>query len=193
MMSQRVYSKINGIFLILIGLVFIALSYYAEDPVSEKVEISSSLKSNNKKPVDLVNEHLQKSYDKEVIEKMNIINQNRVLAPNLKDVPEENPLTEDEISSLYGGVNYEDLVRRELSEKNAIEDRNYQNELEAKETEEKEEVQRRYREKYANTFLERARKEGLEVELDEDFKVKSVNKITPTKKSNGVSRNPNRN
>jgi hypothetical protein len=175
------------------GLVFIGVSYYSDDQDVEILEQSSKVKKDSRRPVDLVNEHLQKTYDKEVINKMNTINQNKVFAPKLKEIPEESPLTEEEISSLYGGASIEDLIRKDLNEKNAIEDKQYQSELERKEFEEQEEIQRKYREKYSKAFLEMTEKEGYQVELDENYRVKSVNKVAPTKKNYNSKRIPNRN
>lgn len=177
------YSKLNGIFLILIGFVFVVLSFYVDENVVEISNQSSKLKKDSRKSVDLINEHLLKSYDKEVMDNMNVINQNKMLAPKLKDAPEETQLSEEEINALYGGTQYEEFVRKELNEKNAIQDKIYQKELEDKEVAEKEEAQKKYRQKYAQTFLESARKDGYEVELDEDFRIKSVNKTASQKKT----------
>jgi hypothetical protein len=183
MSNQNIYSKLNGVFLILIGLVFVVLSFYVDDNIVESSNQSSKLKKDSRKSVDLINKHLLKSYDKEIMDNMNVINQNRMLAPKLKDAPEETRLSEEEISALYGGTQYEEFVRKELNEKNAIQDKIYQKELEDKEIAEKEEVQKRYRQKYAQTFIERARKDGYEVELDEDLRIKSVNKTANQMKS----------
>jgi hypothetical protein len=141
------------------------------------LEQSSVTQKSNKKPIDLINEHLQKTYDKDAIDKLNVENQNKVFAPSLKDTGEEAILTESEIDALYGGAKYEDLIRKEINARNAIEDKRYKNELEKKALADQELDQRKYREKYAPALFEKARREGFEVELDENFYIKNVIKI----------------
>lgn len=179
---QKSFPRINGFLLIVIGGFFLLMASLEEDALQSSEQSSQSEKP-NKKPIELINEHLQESYDKSLIDKLNVINQNRVLAPALKDSKEEAVLTESEIEALYGGANYEDLIRNELNTRNAIEDKRYRDELEQKEEAEREEEQKKYRQRYAPTFIEMARKDGYEIELDENYYVKSVDKIKDSKKT----------
>jgi hypothetical protein len=192
MSKEKVFSKINGLILVIIGLFFLVLSFFIDENFPQNKDQNIIKKKDNRKLVDLVNSHLQKSYDKEMMDNINIIHQNKVLAPSIKDSVEEIPLNEDEISALYDGNQYEDFIKKELNDKNAIQDKIEGRELETNEEIEKEAVQKKYRQKYAKFFLEKLKKEGYEVQLDEEYRVKAVSKIE-VKKDNNLKQYPSQN
>lgn len=175
----------TAIALFLSGLFFLILAIVSFDSTDSiwVPEESSNLKGDpSAKPIDLINKHLREVYDRQEIEKRNAENLNILTAPSIYQTPRVNPVynfddlpisfDQDSINELVGKdlKNYlqSTSIKRSLSEK--IQDEIVDGIAQKMQSED-------YKRSLADSIIQKAREEGYLVEIDDEYKVKSVKKI----------------
>jgi hypothetical protein len=163
-----------GLFILIVALVSIE---FQESPGDVGLNPANEVRA-----IDLVNKHLREVYDRQEIDRKNAENMNALTAPPLYKAPRVEPrfnfdelpisFDQDSIDELVG----QDLARfttgrvsaRSLNEQiqqEVINDINAATEQEIS------------KKALADAIIQKARKQGLDVQIDENFKIKSVRKI----------------
>lgn len=185
-----------GFILLLSGLFFVLLTlvYDSNDGSKNKNEKKINAEKNYlfntvKSPNDLVNEHLQKTYDNEQIKKLNTIHQNEILAPSLEQAREEVPFQED-MSISFETDDLSSLVGKDLNKdiRQSWEDTTLHNKIEEELSNDQKNAiaTKLYRDAYAKAYIQKAKDKGYQVQLDDEFRVISVKKIIEKKKGKSI-------
>jgi hypothetical protein len=184
-LKQKKFTRDIAIALLLAGLFLLILALVSLDSTDSLLlsgSDSSATGTTSSKPLELINKHLREVYDRQEIEKKNAENLNVITAPPIYKSPKDEPVynfdnlpisfDQDSINELVGKdlghfvhSNSSDRSLSEQIQDEVIDDisRKAQQEAEKK--------------SLAEAIINKAREKGLHVEIDDDFKIKSVKRI----------------
>lgn len=178
-MKQSRFSRDAAIALLLAGLFFLILAIVSLDSTDSILLPGDT--ANPAKPIELINKHLREVYDRQEMEKKNVENLNTITAPPIYKAPKVEPVynfdnlplsfDQDSINELIGKdlenfiPNVHDKSLSEQIQDEVINDMT--NKLQTEQN----------KKSLAEAIIKRARDKGYLIEIDDDYKVKSVKKI----------------
>ncbi len=178
-MKQSRFSRDAAIALLLAGLFFLILAIVSLDSTDSMLLPGEA--TNSAKPIELINKHLREVYDRQEMEKKNVENLNTITAPPIYKAPKVEPVynfdnlplsfDQDSINELIGKdlenfiPNVHDKSLSEQIQDEVINDMT--NKLQTEQN----------KKSLAESIIKRARDKGYLIEIDDDYKVKSVKKI----------------
>lgn len=183
MSQRRPFSKDAAIALLLAGLFILILAIISLDS-TDSIYIShdNGIADPSNKPIDLINKHLREVYDRQEIQKKNAENLNILTAPPIYHSPHVEPVYNfDNIPLSFDQDSINELIGKDLGtmahpkslnpslneqiQEEVINDINQKIEAENK------------KKNLAEAIIKRAKDYGYSIEVDDDYKVKSVKKI----------------
>lgn len=179
-MKQNKFSRDAMIAFFLAGLFFLILAIVSLDS-TDSMLLPGGEGANPAKPIELVNKHLREVYDRQEMEKKYVENLNTITAPPLYKAPKTEPVynfdnlplsfDQDSINELVG-KDLENFIPnvhdKSLSEQ--IQDEVI-NDMTAKQQDAEN------KKHLAEAIIKKARDKGYLIEIDDEYKVKSVKKI----------------
>lgn len=179
-MKKNKFSRDAAIALFLAGLFFLILAIVSLDS-TDSMLLPGGDSVNPSKPIELVNKHLREVYDRQEMEKKNVENLNTITAPPIYKAPKVEPVynfdnlplsfDQDSINELIGKdlenfiPNIHDKSLSEQIQDEVIND--MATKLQAEEN----------KKHLADAIIKRARDKGYLIEIDDEYKVKSVKRI----------------
>jgi hypothetical protein len=181
-MKKNNSSRDAAIALLLSGLFVLIVALISLSPDENK---SIDLTRNSKedaRPIDLVNKHLREVYDQQEIDRLNAENMNLVTAPPLHKAPPVEPVFHfDEMPISFDQDSLEEVVGQDLriyassqARQKTLSEQIQQEIIDDIKKSAEEEV---YQKALADSIIKKARSQGFDVQVDENFKIKSVRKI----------------
>lgn len=178
-MKQSRFSRDAAIALLLTGLFFLILAIISLDSTDSILLPDEGASS--AKPIELINKHLREVYDRQEMEKKNVENLNTITAPPIYKAHKVEPVynfdnlplsfDQDSINELIGKdlenfiPNGHDKSLSEQIQDEVINDMTTK--LQAEQN----------KKTLAESIIKRARDKGFLIEIDDEYKVKSVKKI----------------
>lgn len=203
-MSTLKFSRDGAIAILLLGLFFLILSIISlesRETISDELS-DTQFEENDKgdvKALDLVNKHMRDVFDKQEILRKNTENMNTLTAPPIYKSPRNEPVYNfDDIPLSFDPDSMNELVGKDLSafEIESSSDRTLSEQIQNEVINDMVEAEELKIEKrnLAESIIEKARQKGFVIEIDENYKVRSVKKIAPDNKKSIFDPNnlPNR-
>lgn len=182
-MKPKKFSRDVAIALLLAGLFFLILAIVSLDSTDSMLLPDVSVKSDpNAKPIDLINKHLREVYDRQEIEKKNVENLNVITAPPIYKSPRvEQVYNFDNIPISFDQDSINELVGKDLGNyvHSHSSDRSLSEQIQDEVIDDmnKKAEDENNKKSLAEAIIKKARDKGYLIEIDDDYKVKSVKKI----------------
>lgn len=171
-----------AIAVLLLGLFFLILAILSIDSHQSTSLKGASIEENTPKTIEMVNKHMREIYDKQEMERKNAENLNLLTAPPLYKTPKNEPVYQfNQMPLSFDPDAMNELVGKDLGEfvqpvpKEKTLSEEIQNEIiNDMIGDNKKELERK---NMADAIIENAKKKGYLIEIDENYKVKSVRKL----------------
>lgn len=180
-MNQTKAPKDIAIALLLVGLflLIVALLSLEEEPVEIRKAVIPNADVN---VLDLVNKHMREIYDKQEMERKNVENINALTAPPISQVKPEVPAFHfEELPLIFEEESANELVGQDLRSyaSSAINSRplNQQIQHEIIQDLKRAAEEEIYKKALAEAIISKARSQGYDLQIDEDYKIKSIRKV----------------
>ncbi len=181
-MKRNNSSRDAAIALLLSGLFVLIVALVSLSPNDDNnVDVTPNPKD-DARPIDLVNKHLREVYDQQEIDRINAENMNLVTAPPLHKTPPVEPVFHfDEMPITFDQDSLEAVVGQDLriyassqARQKSLSEQIQQEIIDDIKKSAEEEV---YQKALAEAIIKKARTQGFDVQVDDNFKIKSVRKI----------------
>lgn len=171
-----------AIAILLIGLFFLILSILSLDShravtMDEKQDDESSPKT-----IEMVNKHMREVYDKQEMARKNAENLNVLTAPPIYKSPREEPVYQfDNIPLTFDPDSMNELVGKDLGQyaTSLMQDKSLSEQIQDEIINDmiRDESREQERKSLAEAIIQKAKKQGYLIEVDENYKVKSVRRL----------------
>jgi hypothetical protein len=180
--SSKPQSRDAAIALLLLGLFILIWALINMDDQEEKNKAKGSVQQNPVRAIDLVNQHLREVYDRQEMERQNVENMNALTAPPIHKAPQEIPQYHfDELPLTFDQDSVNELVGKDLRHlaSQSVRQRTLSQQIQKEIIDD---IQRsaeeeKYKKALAEAIIKKAKAQGYDVQVDDDFKVKSIRKI----------------
>lgn len=185
-MKSKISSSDKAIAILLVGVFMVIWAMTNKEAISMR-EAEFESEQSSVRPIDLVNKHLREVYDRQEMERKNVENLNALTAPPIKSAEVTVPVYHfGDIPLEFSLTGEEELIGQDvqaLAEK-ALEQRPLSAQIQKEVAEDvvKATEQKKYRKALAEAIVEKARRQGYELNVDEDYKVRSIKKIVEKKR-----------
>lgn len=181
-MKKQNSSRDAAIALLLSGLFVLIVALISMNPKQEKAVDLTAPAGEDVRPIDLVNKHLREIYDRQEIDRINAENMNLITAPSLHTSPPVEPVFHfDQMPISFDQDSLEEVVGQDLriyassqARQKTLNEQIQQEIIDDIKKSAEEEV---YQKALADSIIKKARSQGFDVQVDENFKIKSVRKI----------------
>lgn len=182
MMKKIKITRDIAIAILLIGLFFLILSILSLDShravtMDEKQDDESSPKT-----IEMVNKHMREVYDKQEMARKNAENLNVLTAPPIYKSPREEPVYQfDNIPLTFDPDSMNELVGKDLGQyaTSLMQDKSLSEQIQDEIINDmiRDESREQERKSLAEAIIQKAKKQGYLIEVDENYKVKSVRRL----------------
>lgn len=180
---MAVATLLAGLFLLVWGLV--------NEKTIRSRTTSYQEESSNVKPIDLVNKHLREIYDKAELQENATKSLNQLTAPPILPPPDEQvEINLDEISWTIDETKLEELKGQKINDlaQEALEKRPLSQQIQKEVAEDLRKARElsTYKEALSATIVEKARNQGYAIEVDSEYRIKTIKKIKKRDKAPSV-------
>lgn len=184
MSKKRDSSKDVAVALLLTGLFVLIVALITLEDKSETKSIQGIGRKtgSSARPIDLVNQHLREVYDRQELDRIHVENTNAATAPPLNRTKPVEPVYHfDELPVAFDQESLEEIVGQDLriyasgqARQKSLNEQIQQEIIDDIRRSTEEEV---YKKALAESIVKKARDQGYDVQVDDEFKIKSIKKI----------------
>ncbi len=171
-----------AIAILLIGLFFLILSILSLDSHRSVTMDENQDEESSPKTIEMVNKHMREVYDKQEMARKNTENLNVLTAPPVYKSPREEPVYQfDNIPLTFDPDSMNELVGKDLGQyaTSLVQDKTLSEQIQDEIINDmiRDESREQERKSLAEAIIQKAKKQGYLIEVDENYKVKSVRRL----------------